>query len=300
MNAMPDISLLRPAWLLALPLLLAAGWLLRRRGSAVGDWTRVVDPEMFAALRALSHVDERPASTAGWAALATAGIVVLALAGPAVERRDVATFRNLDGVVFVLDASPSMTENAAWPAMLTIGRFGIAALGSRPGGLVVYSGDAYVATDMTADATELGQTFLQIGTGTVPDKGSRPETGLALAARMLRESGVLAGDVVLLTDGDGIGAAALSEAARIAQQGARLSVVTSNPEAPAIAATAATGGGKVFGASATDDLAAFLDGSGRERMEEEAWPLLFWSDRGRYLLLLALIPALLLFRRRVE
>lgn len=34
------------------------------------------------------------------------------------------------------------------------------------------------------------------------------------------------------------------------------------------------------------------------RLERQDYPLIFWSDMGRYLLLLAAVPMLLMFRRQ--
>ncbi len=293
-----DLTLLRPMWLLALPVLVGLGWWLWTRRAGVGDWSRVADPALLRAMAALGRVEGSADRFPVAAPLIAAGLVVLALAGPAVERRDAVSFRNLDGVAFVLDASRSVTEDDRWPQLLAMGRFGIAGLGSRPGGLIVYAGDAYVATDLTVDHRQLGQTLSLIDPETVPDPGSRPERGLALARRMLGEAEVIAGDVILFTDGAGLGPAAVQEAARIAGQGARLSVVSMHAPEAALQSLAGTGGGRVFTLDQTDALSQWLTEDARSRLELQDYPLLFWTDYGRYLLLLALVPLLLLFRRQ--
>lgn len=291
---MTDLGLLRPLWLLALPAIAAlAFWLWRQRRGA-GDWARVIDPALLAGLRALGRIERAGPGAGGLAALAAATLTALALAGPSVERRDAASFRNLDGVVFVLDASPSAVTGPDWEAMLTMGRSGIASLGSRPAALVVFAGDAYVASDMTADSRQIGLTLSLVDGATVPDPGSRPVRALDLAATILAEAGVLAGDVILLTDGGGIDAGAYEAAARIAGQGARLSVVAADT---ALGALAEAGGGRHFGLRDGTTLRAFLLEDARARLERQDYPLLFRADLGRYLLILALLPALLLFRR---
>lgn len=295
MTGLGTIALLRPLWLLALPAFAGFALLLWRRQRGAGDWSRVIDPALLAALAALGRIERAGPGAAWLAALAAAALTALALTGPSVERRDAAAFRNLDGVVFVLDASPSATGGVGWQALLTMGRSGIAALGARPGALVVFAGDAYVASDMTADTRQIGLTLSLVDAGTVPDPGSRPERGLGLAARILDEAGVLAGDVILLTDGGGVGPASYEAAAVIAAQGARLSVVSDDP---ALAALAEAGGGRLFGPAESTLLAAFLREDARARLERQDYPLLFRADLGRYLLVLALIPALLLFRRQ--
>ena len=295
---MSGVELLRPLWLLALLPLAGFAWSLARRRGTAGDWGRVADPALMAAMRALGRVEAPGGGGAAWAALATAALVVLALSGPAVERRDAVSFRNLDGVILVLDASPSLTDGPDWTRLQALARFALSALGSRPAALVVFAGDAYVASDLTVDRRQLGQTLSLIGPGTVPDPGSRPERGLARARGMLEDGALLTGDVVLLTDGAGLGPETLTEAAAIAATGARLSVVTSGagPEAESLARV---GGGRTFGAGDAEGLVAYLTAEARTRLERQDWPMLFHVDLGRWLLGLAMIPAVLLLGRRV-
>lgn len=297
MTAGADVTLLRPFWLLALPVLAGYGWWLYTKRGGLGDWDRVINPALLAAMVVLGRVDGRTSRLPLAATLSAAVFVVLALAGPAIERRETLSYRNLDGVVFVVDASRSVTEGVDWPQVLTIGRFGLASLGTRPGGLVVYAGDAYVATDMTADLLQLGQTFSLIGPETVPDPGSRPARGLALAATMLKEAGVIAGDVILFTDGAGFGPDTVQQAGQIVEQGARLSIVSLTGAAPAMQSAAAVGGGRLFTLDQADALALWLTDDARTRLARQDYPLLFWKDLGRYLLALSLLPLLMLFRR---
>lgn len=293
------VTLLRPWWLLALPVLALAGWWLYTRRGGLGDWQRATDPELMRAMVALGRVDGQARRGPLLAMLLAVGVTFLALAGPAVERRDALSYRNLDGVLFVVDTSASVTEDARWPQMLTMGRFGVAALGTRPGGLIVFAGDSYMATDMTLDHLQLGQTLSLLDAQTVPDPGSRPERALALAADVLRSAQVIAGDVVLLTDGAGLGAESLRASAAIADLGSRLSLVSLNAPDAAFATHAAAGQGAVFTLADTDAFSEWLGDSARTQLEAQNFPLLFWRDIGRYLLLLALCPLLLLFRRQV-
>ena len=190
-----DMTFLRPSWFLALPVLAAIGWWLYQRRGGLGDWQAASDPVLLRAMAALGRVDNSASRVPLVALLVMAAITVFALTGPAIERRDTLSFRNLDGVLFIIDASPSVTEHARWPQLQTMGRFGLASLGTRPGGLIAFAGDAYVATDMTLDHLQLGQTFSLIDADTVPNPGSRPERALALASELLETAEVLAGDV---------------------------------------------------------------------------------------------------------
>ncbi len=293
---MTELTLLRPLWLLMLPALALAGWRLWRRQGRLGDWDRVADPGLLQLMAALGRIDAQASRTPLLAGLLAAAAVSLALAGPAVERRDTPSFRNLDGVVFVVDASDSVTLDPGWPAMQVMGRFALEGLGTRPAGIIAFAGDAYEVAEMTLDHVQLGQTFSLIGQGLVPDPGSRPGRALDLAAGRLAKAEVVAGDVVLFTDGGGLGPDALVAAAAIAAEGARLSVVPLSTS-PAAETLAATGGGRVFTPAETEALGDWLAEDARTRLERQDYPLLFWHDLGRWLLALALIPLAALFRR---
>ncbi len=293
----PEVTLLRPWWLLALPVLAGLGWWLWSTRRGLGGWQKAADPAMLQAMAVLGRLEAQPRRAGLWAAMAVPVIAVLALAGPALERRDTPSFRNLDGVLFVVDASARVTADPRWPQMQALGRFGLAGLGTRPGGIIVYAGDAYLATGMTLDHLQLGQTFSLIDAGLVPDPGTRPERALALALDRLEEARIIAGDVVLFTDGAGLGPATLELAARLKAAGARLSVVGMGA-APQLRTHAETGGGRLFGINDAEALAAWLDDDAAQRLERQEYPLIFWSDMGRYLLFLAVLPMLLMFRRQ--
>lgn len=292
-----DITLLRPYWGLSVLLLGAVGWWLVSRIGGFGAWDKVTDPQLMKAMAAIGRIEGGSFPLTPAALLLTSGIIALALTGPAIERRDAQTYRNLDGVLFLVDASDSVVDDNRWPQMLSMGRFGMSALGSRPGGIVVFAGDAYVATDMTTDHRQLGQTLSLIDRETVPDKGSRPERALALALQRIEEAGILAGDVVIFSDGDGLGAPSMQQVASLASRGARVSVVSLNTPTAQMQTHAGVGGGAVFTLDQTDDLAVWLAGDAATQLERADYPVLFWHDLGRYLLIFALLPLLLLFWR---
>ncbi len=293
-----DVTLLRPSWLLALlPLALTGWWLMKRLGT-LGAWREAARPELLQALTELGWVETRVNRRPLLASLLVVLIIILALAGPAIERRDSLSYRNLDGVLLLVDVSESVTEDRRWPELLTMAQVAIASLGSRPGGLIVYAGDSYTATDLTADHVQLGQTVSLIDGETVPNPGSRPERALNMASDVLRSAGILAGDVVLFTDGAGLGPASLAAAEDLARQDIRLSIVPLNDEPPELISHAKVGGGHVFATDQTDALVAWLRDDARTQLERQDYPLLFWRDYGRFLLFPALVPLLILFRRQ--
>ena len=137
-----------------------------------------------------------------------------------------------------------------------------------------------------------------IGPETAPDPGSRPARGLALADRILAEAQIIAGDVLLFTDGVGVGVEAQALAQSIAARGARLSVVALEAPSAETRRLVENGGGALFTEQDADALSAFLREDARAVLERQDYPMLYWRDLGRYVLLLAMPPLLVFFRRR--
>ncbi len=138
------LTLLRPWWLAALPVVVALALYAVRRAAPLGDWGREVDPALMAYLSRTGSVlgGKRGANLA--AGLCAAGLV-LGLAGPAVERRDTGTFRNLDETILVVDLSRSVAEGGNLQGVREAAASVAQAAGTRPVALVIYAGDAYLA-----------------------------------------------------------------------------------------------------------------------------------------------------------
>jgi len=299
------IELLRPHWLLALPALALLFFVVAPRVTALAAWDRAVDPVLMAALQRLGRVVPG-ANRRNWFPLATAAAIALALVGPAREVRDAHVFRNLDGLILVVDLSRSVAEGGDLPAALTASRLVLQAAGTRPAALVVYGGDAYLASAFTQDHRALGMMIAVLDGKTVPNPGSRPERGLAAARRSLSDADVVAGDVVLVSDGGGIGDAAFREAADIAARGGRVSslIVAARAGPPsdgaqrtALEALARSGGGAVADVLDPGAIADLVGQKWTARHASGDFAALAWQDFGRFVLVLALFPALCLFRR---
>lgn len=298
------VVLLRPLWLAALPILaLLAVWGIRRAAHA-GRWADVVDPHLYAALVKLRSVVPQATSRgagAGILASSVAALAAVALSGPAHRVRDGAAYRNLDAVVLVTDLGPRATRSEALPAMVAATRQISEAAGSRPVALIVYAGDAYVASSFTTDAAALGTTIAVLDGETVPDRGDRPDRALTLARRMIGEAQVLSADVVLVAAERAADGPVAEAVRRLAADGHRVSTLAVAPDGTAfggLAALARLGGG--WSAPARDPAAVVDAVSDRRatRFAASGLTSLVWRDDGPWILALAVVPALLLFRRR--
>jgi Ca-activated chloride channel homolog len=300
------LAFLRPWWLAAAPLIAALGWYISRQANGLEAWERAIDAPLLAAMRRLGRVLPGAAQR-DWFAAALAGSIAVALSGPATKSADLTAFRNLDGLVIAADLSRSVTGGGNLPMALSAARVVAEGAGSRPVALVVYGQDAYAASNFTIDARALGTTIAVLDAETVPGAGSRPERALAMARGMLAETHTLAGDVVLVSDGGGLSDAAFEEARSITALGARVSTLlvpradggeAPPPDPAALASLAVSGGGLSADAMDPSAIARLVGNPSATRLAASDFSVLAWNDHGRWLLVLALLAALPLFRRR--
>jgi Ca-activated chloride channel homolog len=299
------VALLRPWWLLAVPAVLAAAILVRRR-AGLGAWRRAIDAPLLAALAARGAVRDGPGRQT-LAPVLVAGLLALGLAGPAVERSRVETYRNLDGIVLCLDASRSVASGGNIVAAAAAARALVEAAGTRPVAVIAYAGDAYLASPFTADREDLATTLASVDGDTVPEAGSRPERALDLARSTLAAAGVLQGSVILLSDGGGArdGGAA---ARLLVADGHELHTVHVPPAGalggvvPAADRTlldglAAETGGLAVALSDVERLILRVAEPERLRLGRGDYAALAWRDLGWFLVAAAALPLLALFRR---
>ena len=308
MSELPHLVLLRPWWLLAVPLVVVLGLLVARRSRALAGWERAVDPMLMAALSRLGLV--RPGRTRRLALpILAAAAIAVALAGPARRAADPPTFRNLDGLVVAIDLSRSIAEGGSLPQAEEAAQLMLQRAGTRPTELIVYTGEAYVASAFTEDPLALGAILPHLAGDTVPNPGSRPDRALMLARRTLGEAKILDADVVLITDGGGLAPAAFDEASALRGTGHHVSTVLVEPKArpgdmPApdadgLRRLAAAGDGAFATAADPFDVAEAVGSRPAKNLTTGDATVLAYTDYGRRLLVLALLPALALFRRSI-
>jgi Ca-activated chloride channel homolog len=299
-------AILRPWWLLALPAIALAAFLLSRRAIGLAAWEQAVDPLLMSALRQMGQVIPGGPQRQ-WPIAALAGAIALALSGPATKTAELSAFRNLDGLVLAVDLSRSVTGSGNLPTALSAARLAAEAAGSLPVALVVYGEDAYEASGFTIDKRALGTTIAVLDAETVPGAGSNPKRALALSRKLLEESRTLAGDIMLVSDGGGIGDNAIEEAKSIAAKGARVSALfvphTDNSTAPpadrmALQRLTGAARGQLADIGDSSGIMALAEPRTSSRLAEANYAVLAWRDHGRVLLILALAAALTLFRKK--
>ena len=303
-----DLILLRPLWLVGIPAALFLGALAARSAHGLAAWQRITDPALLAALRARGQVTEPTRDPAPWLLAMAAALVAAGLSGPATRDRDAPILRNLDAVMILLDLSPSVTEGGGLDdAQAAVSRL-IDTHGTRPVALGVYTSESFLVSVPTEDPAALQTVVAVADAQTMPLGGSRPDRALTMARQVLSDAAAARPDVVLISDGGGVGPEALDLARRMAAEGLRVSTIFVGPEgAPygmppvtpeALEDLARAGGGIMTAATDLSGLEAFLDERRGDGATDPALRNLRYADHGPWLLAVALLPLALLFRRR--
>ncbi len=321
-----DFHWIRPAWLLAIPLVVALAVLFARRQLGAGQWRDVVDPALMPYV--LLRVPGRGGGRRWWLFGLVGVLASLALAGPAWQRVEQPVFRAEQALVIALDLSRSMDAQDVAPSRLSRAQLKILGLLKRRQGgqtaLVVYTSHAFTVTPLTDDTDTIAALVNSLGTDIMPSRGSYPEVGIRKAQSLLEQAGVGYGEILLVADG-GASPAAEKAARELRDAGYTLSVlgvgtregapiprlsggfVTDNRGNIAVARLeerglrdlAVAGGGRFAVLSPDDsDLDHLVSGEvGAAAASDESLVSDQWREEGPWLVLLLLPLAALAFRR---
>jgi Ca-activated chloride channel family protein len=329
---MSELHLLRPWLLVLLPFGVWLIWQLFRGRADGGGWRSIVDSRLREYVLAEPEVlrDSRLALLAAQAAWV---VGIVALAGPAWERLPVPAFRSDEALVVALDLSRSMDAGDVEPSRLARAKLKLLDLLERRSAgqtaLVVFTTHAFTVTPLTTDTRTISSLVGAVSSDIMPTRGGAVSAGLTKAGALLRQTGLSAGDILLITDSE-VADADLDLAGELAGEGYRVSVLAVGTEQGApipqaeggfvnddngrvvipqldpagLQRLAAEGGGR-FARLAPDDrdldalcpaaaalaLDASLDADGEQREVD------VWRDRGAWLALLLLPLLAMSFRR---
>lgn len=213
-----NVHFLHPEWLWLLVVIPAVWGMKVWRSRRMGGWERVVDKHLMpfvltgkaGGLSVLSLVLLS-------LALLTA---VLAMAGPAWEKREVPVFRNQQALVVAMDFSASMYAEDEKPNRITLARFKLLdilkARQDAQNGLVVFAGDAFTVTPLTDDSDTIEEQVKNLSPEIMPAPGSLLTPAIQRSVELLQQSGMKQGNILLITDGvaDAESSVAAAEAAR--------------------------------------------------------------------------------------
>ncbi len=132
-------------------------------------------------------------------------ITIAALAGPSWEKKEQPVFQQEDALVIILDLSLSMNAEDIKPSRLERAKLKLTdILKQKKEGqtaLVAFAGDAHVVSPLTIDNKTIISLLPALDITIMPLSGSHINDALSSAAELLKNSGFMRGDILLMTDG---------------------------------------------------------------------------------------------------
>lgn len=293
-----QFHLLRPFWLLSLPILLYLWWIIRRDSQQRSALPLGIAPHLANALQVNPKSTRRILPIDG---VALCGLLLaLAAAGPAWTRIPNPLLADTAPLVVAFKITPSMEKTDLAPSRLDRARFKIIDLiNSRAGArtaLIAYAGSAHQVAPLTEDANILRPLLESLQPRVMPREGDAPATALALGRRILSKSDVPGAILFVLDDFNPTDLVAFTATSEIKHS---IFFMIAAPDSTALPQLAQIKSTKVLHLAPDDsDLAQmsrWLDQayvralSGDERLQ--------WQDRGWWLTWPAALLALIWFRR---
>ncbi len=299
-----NFHFLRPWWLLAL-LLPLAGYLRFFAGlKNVSAWEGVCDQKLLDFLLVRGSSRQR-SLVANLLFVGMAGAIV-ALAGPAWQKKDVPAFAPENPVMFLLNMSSDMDNTDITPNRLTRSKYAVSdllkQLGNAQSGLIVYTEEPFLISPLTEDSRVIDNLLGAVVPDIMPENGDRLNRAIDYAVARLRESGYQKGNIVVLAAdvGQDFNLAMISAAAAEAE-GYRVSTMIANQAgSDKLKMIAEKGGGiAVNVVSGINRLAAYLSQDTAQKLKQSRNNREIWEDAGYYLLIVPLLCALYFFRRGI-
>jgi Ca-activated chloride channel family protein len=197
-----NLHFIRPLVFLSLPVVLLVLWYLQRKTKGDDGWSKICDPHLLDAIKINSAGKGSRWSLVLWP---ISLIAIIAIAGPAFRKLPTPVIKNQSALIIALDVSRSMLADDIKPNRLERAKFKINdILAMRKDGqtaLLVYAGDAFMVTPLTDDTETIALMLKAITPDIMPVQGSRVDIALIKAQELLKQTGYLSGDVLLITDG---------------------------------------------------------------------------------------------------
>lgn len=199
---MSEFHFLRPEWWLALIPLAILLFKLAKHRYGQGQWSEICDVELLPYL--LDHKPTAPKHGNLIAAGVAALLAITALAGPTWQRLPSPAFRNDSALVIALNLAPTMDAADIKPSRIAKARYKIAdLLKQRKDGqtaLLVYGGDAFTVTPLTADTATIASQLEALSTDIMPSPGTNTAAAIEKAKQLLQQAGLPRGHILLITD----------------------------------------------------------------------------------------------------
>ncbi|SHN01921.1 VWA domain-containing protein [Phytopseudomonas punonensis] len=193
--------LLRPWWLLLLPLLAWLLWLLAHRETRSGRWQSLLPPAFHAALL---RGGRGRRSRLPLVILAISWLLAtLALVGPSWQRVEQNDAKPADPLVVILELTPQMLAGDASPNRLAQARRKLLDLlqarGDAQTAIVVYAGSAHTVVPLSDDLGTSRNLLEALKPSIMPEPGKRADLAVAKALDLLKGGAQGQGRLLLIT-----------------------------------------------------------------------------------------------------
>ena len=192
---------IRPEWLWALPALFLLWFFIGKLGRST-RWQSFIARDK---LEALKVAGGRYSQVWHWLLILGWTLATLAAAGPAWKQVPVPTVRDESALVIVLDLSRSMLAQDVNPDRLTRTKYKLIDIlrmrGDGQTALVAYAGDPHTLSPLTDDPGIIEALLPALHPNVMPVQGSNTEAAIDLSMQLLKDAGLVRGDILLLTDG---------------------------------------------------------------------------------------------------
>ena len=190
-DALTHLTLIRPWWLLALPVILWLWWRIRpRRASALAGSDAAIAPHLADALRTGAGRTRRVYPIDLF--LLSGLLLSLAAAGPAWSRKPDPLVGETAPLVVALKVTDSMTQADLPPSRLDRARYKILDLISARAGartaLVAYADSAHRVAPLTEDPGILRPLLESLTPQVMPVEGDNPAAALTMAETILEQA----------------------------------------------------------------------------------------------------------------
>ena len=218
--------LLRPLWLLILPLPLWLLWRLWNRQRQAGSWQRLL-PEAFHAI--LLTDDRKRSSRLPWLVLGGAWLLAcLALLGPSWQQLEQPSVKPTDPLVVLLEMTPAMLAGDLQPTRLEHARRKILDLlklrQDAQTAVVVFAGSAHTLVPLSDDMATTENLLEAVRPELMPEPGHRADLAVSRGLALLEQGAQGRGRLLLI--GSTLDAYEQAEIASLLDgQGARLSIL---------------------------------------------------------------------------
>ena len=202
MSGVDLFHFIRPAWLLAIPAIGLAWWLVRRREAGTTSIGDLVAPHLRDALTVNRNDRARIRPVDGVAAAAL--LIAIAAAGPTWSKQQSPWFAETAPLVVAIEVSDSMRANDLLPTRLDRARFKVldliaARTGSRTA-VIAYAGSAHIVVPPSTDIDVIKPLLESLDPAIMPLGGAAATAVLPLAESLLGDDAAI-GTVLFVNDG---------------------------------------------------------------------------------------------------